>query len=170
MELVVAAHKSVALLGLIGRAEDMHTILDAETEATLAYLDSWMAARGGRRGRCQTRVPTHGLLFARTRHATSRAGDPEPHDHVLIANVCRMADARGGWKAVDTAALRDLLHAATAAGRVASAAKAVELGYAIERDDGPSGRLAHRRHAGGRLRAVLQACGGDHCRGRVTRL
>jgi len=148
MELVVAAHKSVALLGLIGRAEDMHTILDAETEATLAYLDSWMAARGGRRGRCQTRVPTHGLLFARTRHATSRAGDPEPHDHVLIANVCRMADARGGWKAVDTAALRDLLHAATAAGRVASAAKAVELGYAIERDDGPSGRLGHWRIAG----------------------
>jgi hypothetical protein len=59
-----------------------------------------------------------------------------------------MADARGGWKAVDTAALRDLLHAATAAGRVASAAKAVELGYAIERDDGPSGRLGHCGVAG----------------------
>jgi conjugative relaxase-like TrwC/TraI family protein len=87
MELVVAAHKSVALLGLIGRAEDMHAILDAETDATLAYLDSWMTARGGRRGRCQARVPTHGLIFARTRHATSRAGDPEPHDHVLIANI-----------------------------------------------------------------------------------
>ncbi len=42
MELVVAAHKSVALLGLIGRAEDMHAILDAETDATLAYLDTWM--------------------------------------------------------------------------------------------------------------------------------
>jgi conjugative relaxase-like TrwC/TraI family protein len=148
MELVIAAHKSVALLGLIGRAEDMHAILDAETDATLAYLDSWMTARGGRRGRSQTRVPTHGLIFARTRHATSRAGDPEPHDHVLIANIYRMADARGGWKAVDTAALRDILHAATAAGRVASAAKAVELGYAIERDDGPSGRLGHWRIAG----------------------
>jgi hypothetical protein len=126
MELVVAAHKSVALLGLIGRAEDMHAILDAETDATLAYLDSWMTARGGRRGRSQTRGPTHGLIWARTRHATSRAGDPEPHDHVLIANIYRMADGTGGWKAVDTATLRDLLHAATAAGRVASAAKAVE--------------------------------------------
>ena len=148
MELVVAAQKSVALLGLIGRAEDMHAILDAETDATLAYLDTWMMVRGGRRGRSQTRGPTHGLLWVRTRHATSRAGDPEPHDHVLIANVCHMADGKGGWKAVDTAALRDVLHAATAFGRVASAAKAIELGYAIEADDGPSGRLGHWRVAG----------------------
>ncbi|HWG75099.1 MAG TPA: MobF family relaxase [Acidimicrobiales bacterium] len=148
MELVVAAQKSVALLGLIGRAEDMHAILDAETDATLAYLDAWIKARGGRRGRSQTRGPTHGLIWARTRHATSRAGDPEPHDHILIANLCHMADVKGGWKALDTAALRDILHAATAFGRVASAAKAIELGYAIERDDGPSGRLGHWRIAG----------------------
>ena len=148
MELVVAAQKSVALMGVIGRAEDMHAILDAETDATLAYLDTWMAVRGGRRGRSQTRGSTHGLIWARTRHATSRAGDPEPHDHVLIANVCHMDDGKGGWKAVDTAALRDILHAATAFGRVASAAKAVELGYAIESDDGPTGRLGHWRIAG----------------------
>ena len=32
MELVVAAHKSVAVLGLLGRAEDMHAILDAESD------------------------------------------------------------------------------------------------------------------------------------------
>ena len=148
MELVVAAHKSVALLGLVGRAEDMHAILDTETEATLAYLDAWMIARGGRRGRSQTRVPTNGLVWARTRHATSRAGDPEPHDHILIANLCRVSDDKGGRRALDTAALRDILHAATAFGRVASAAKAVELGYAIEPDDGPSGRLGHWRIAG----------------------
>jgi len=148
LELVVAAHKTVALLGVVGRAEDMHKILDAESDATLAWLDGWMKASGGRRGRAQTRTATEGLVYARTRHATSRAGDPEPHDHVLIANVCRMADEMGGWKAVDTAALRDLLHAATIAGRVASARKAFELGYAIEADDGPSGRLGHWRIAG----------------------
>ncbi len=81
-------------------------------------------------------------------HATSRSGDPAPHDHILVANLCRIADAKGGWKALDTAAFRDVLHAATAYGRVASAAKAVELGYAIEPDDGPSGRLGHWRIAG----------------------
>jgi len=148
LELVVSAHKSVALLGVVGRADDMHALLDAEADATLAYLDAWMMARGGRRGRAQTRTPTHGLVWARTRHATSRAGDPEPHDHVLIANACRMADGGGGWKALDTAALRDVLHAATAAGRMASAAKAVSLGYAIDSDNGPSGRLGHWRIVG----------------------
>jgi hypothetical protein len=39
VELVVAAHKTVAVLGLIGRVEDMHAILDAETDATLGFLD-----------------------------------------------------------------------------------------------------------------------------------
>jgi conjugative relaxase-like TrwC/TraI family protein len=148
MELVVAAQKSVALLGSIGCGDDMHAILDAETDATLAYLDAWFSVRGGRRGRCQTRGPTHGLIWARTRHATSRADDPEPHDHVLIANLCHMADSKGGWKCLDTAALRDLVHAATAFGRVASAARAIELGYGIEADHGPSGRLGHWRIAG----------------------
>lgn len=143
VELVISAHKSVAVLGVIGRADDMHAILDAETKATLAFVEAWFERQGGRRGRAQTRTRTGGLLWAQTRHATSRAGDPNPHDHVLIANVTEMLDARGGWKGLDTAALRDVVHAATMAGRVASAAKAVELGYAITPDPGPSGRLDH---------------------------
>lgn len=148
VELVVAAHKSVAVLGVIGFVDDMHAILDAESDATLQYLETWFERQGGRRTRAQHRVPTGGLVWARTRHATSRAGDPAPHDHVLIANLTEMLDAGGGWKALDTAALRDVNHAATMAGRMAAAEVAVRLGYAIERDDGPSGRLGHWRLAG----------------------
>jgi hypothetical protein len=136
----VAAHKSVAVLGVIGRADDMHAILDAETAATMAFLDAWFQERGGRRGREQVRTATSGLTWCATRHATSRAGDPAPHDHVLVANVVEMLDQRGGWKALDTASLRDVLHAATIVGRAAAAHTAVELGYGIEPDDGPSGR------------------------------
>ena len=51
MEVVISAHKSVAELGLIGRAEDMHQIMDAERDATLAYLDRVTRQMGGRRGR-----------------------------------------------------------------------------------------------------------------------
>lgn len=148
MELVVAAHKSVAVLGVLGRAEDMHAILDAETSATLDYLDTWFQARGGRRGREQLRTETGGLLYATTRHGTSRAGDPAVHDHVLVANVIEMLDTKGGWKALDTASLRDVLHAATVVGRAAAAEEAVARGYGIVRDDGPSGRLRHWRIAG----------------------
>ena len=148
MELVVSAHKSVAVLGLIGRAEDMHAILDAETDATMGFFEEWFTRQGGRRGRAQRRVATSGLVWARTRHATSRSGDPCPHDHVLVANVAEMLDDAGGWKGLDTAALRDLTHAATMAGRLAAAAVAVERGYAIEADHGPSGKLDHWAIAG----------------------
>src|SRR3712207_2824714 len=148
LELVVSAHKSVAELGVIGRAEDMHTIMDAERDATLAYLDDVTRSVGGRRGRVAERTPTEGLIYATARHATSRAGDPCPHDHVLLANLVRMADERGGWKAATTALWREHLHAATMVGRLAAAHKAIELGYAIARDDGPSGRLGHWAIAG----------------------
>ena len=148
LELVVSAHKSVAELGVIGRVDDMHRILDAETAGTLEYLEQLTQAQGGRRGRTATRTPTSGMVYAVTRHATSRAGDPNPHDHVLIANVVEMLDARGGWKAADTALWREHLHAATAYGRVRSARVAIELGYGIEPDSGRSGRLGHWAIAG----------------------
>ncbi len=40
-ELVVSAHKSVAVLGVIDRADAMHSILDVETDATMDWLDDW---------------------------------------------------------------------------------------------------------------------------------
>ena len=126
----------------------MHSILDVETAATMDWLDGWFQERGGRRGRAQTRTATGGLTYAVTRHATSRAGDPSPHDHVLVANVVEMLDDRGGFKALDSASLRDTVEAATMVGRLHSAARAVELGFDIEADAGPSGHLRHWRIVG----------------------
>jgi conjugative relaxase-like TrwC/TraI family protein len=148
MEIVISAHKSVAELGLIGRAEAMHKIMDAETDATMAYLDKMTREMGGRRGEAATATPTGGLIYARTRHATSRTGDPCPHDHILLANLLEMKDQRGGWKAADTALWREHLHAATMVGRLAGAGVAIELGYGVEPDPGPSGRLGHWKIAG----------------------
>ena len=148
MEIVISAHKSVAELGVIGRAEHMHEIMDAERDATLAYLDRVTRQMGGRRGQAAVATATGGLIYAHTRHATSRAGDPCPHDHVLLANLVEMADQRGGWKAADTTLWREHLHAATMAGRVAAARVAVELGYGIVADPGPSGKLGQWRIAG----------------------
>ncbi|HMJ77359.1 MAG TPA: MobF family relaxase [Iamia sp.] len=147
-ELVVSAHKSVAVLGVVDRADEMHSILDVETQASMDWLDGWFQDRGGRRGRAQVRTQTGGLVYARTRHGTSRAGDPSPHDHVLVANVVEMLDDRGGHKGLDSAALRDTVEAATMVGRLHSAARAVELGFTIEPDNGPSGNLRHWRIAG----------------------
>ena len=148
MELVIAAHKSVAELGVLGRAEDMHAIMDAERDATLAYLDELTRQRGGRRGVAAVPTETSGMVFAHARHATTRAGDPGPHDHVLIANVIEMRDERGGTKAPDTTLWREHLHAATMVGRLAAARVATALGYGIEADPGPSGKLGHWKISG----------------------
>ncbi|MGO9962992.1 MAG: relaxase domain-containing protein [Acidimicrobiales bacterium] len=53
LELVILPHKSVAELGVIGRADDMHEIVDAERDATLEHLDRLVTERGGRRGRAR---------------------------------------------------------------------------------------------------------------------
>jgi conjugative relaxase-like TrwC/TraI family protein len=147
-EIVVSAHKSLSLLGMLGHAEDMHAILDAQTTGILEWLETAMQHRGGRRGRSALVTPTTGLLWALTRHGTSRAGDPELHDHVLVANLTWMLDARAGWKGMYSALLRDLAEAACMAGRMRSAAKAIELGYAIELDPGDSGRARDWRIVG----------------------
>jgi conjugative relaxase-like TrwC/TraI family protein len=67
---------------------------------------------------------------------------------VLVANLVHMGDQVGGWKAADTALWRDQLHAATMVGRLASARRAVEWGFGIEADSGPSGSLRHWRMKG----------------------
>src|SRR5436305_267196 len=87
LELVISAHKSVAELGLIGRAEDMHAIMDAERDATLAYLDDLTRRLGGRRGEAAVRTPTEGLIYVTARHATSRVGDLMPRWVAEIGEV-----------------------------------------------------------------------------------
>ena len=45
------------------------------------------------------RLPGLGFVAARFRHRTSRAGDPQLHWHVLVANITRGPDGR--WSALD---------------------------------------------------------------------
>jgi conjugative relaxase-like TrwC/TraI family protein len=126
------------------------------------------------------RTEAEGMVCAvTTRHATSRAGDPCPHDQVLVADLVRMADDKGGWKVADTALWRAHLHAATMVGRVTFARRAVEPGYAIVPDAGPSGRLsqwaiagvpeavmeAHSKRAA-EIHAEIERTGHDSCRAR----
>jgi conjugative relaxase-like TrwC/TraI family protein len=148
VEIVVDLHKSVALLGVIGQADDMHAILDAETAATMGHLEALVLERGGQRGVARRRTPTSGLTYAVTRHGTSRSGDPHPHDHALVPSIVEMQDTKGGWKALDTAAVRDWVEPATMVGRLHSAAEAVRRGYAIEPDPGTSGRKRSWRIVG----------------------
>ena len=95
LELVISAHKSVAELGVIGRAEDMHR---SWTPSATPPWPTWTgspARWAAGAGEAAVATATGGLIYAHTRHATSRAGDPCPHDHVLVANLVEMARRAG---------------------------------------------------------------------------
>lgn len=71
----------------------------------------------------------------------SRAGDPNPHDHVLIANLTQMLDERGGWK---RSAPADCVTWSTRRRWRATSRRPLSLssaGDAITPDAGPSGKL-----------------------------
>ena len=140
MEVVISAHKSVAELGVIGRAEDMHAIMDAERDATLAYLDRVTRRMGGRRGvAARGRRRPVGLIYAHTRHATSRPATLARTTMCWWPTWSRCSTRQGGWKAADTALWREHLHAATMAGRAAAARVGRRAGLRHRGRPGPVG-------------------------------
>ncbi len=104
-DLTFSAPKSVSLLfglgdgRISGRMRDAH---DAAVRDALGYLER--TASHGRRGHggCE-RIRTTGFLAAAFRHRTSRAGDPNLHTHVVVAN--RVLGADGHWSALDAKAI-----------------------------------------------------------------
>ena len=71
---------------------------DRAVREAFGYLERTAAAV--RRGHGGARVePADGLVAAAFRHRTSRAGDPQLHTHVLVANLGRGPDGR--WSALD---------------------------------------------------------------------
>jgi len=100
-DLTFSAPKSVSVLYALGDADVRRAVReshDAAVEASLGYMERHAAM--GRRGRGGTQsVLGNGFLGAAFRHRTSRAGDPQLHTHVLIANMTRGPDGR--WTALD---------------------------------------------------------------------
>ena len=100
-DLTFSAPKSVSLLYGLGDEQVSAQVRDAHDRATLAafdYLERHAAvARRGRGG--VEMVPGNGFVGAAFRHRTSRAGDPQLHTHVLVANMTRGPDGR--WTALD---------------------------------------------------------------------
>ena len=148
-ELVVAAHKSVAVLGVIGRAED-----DALDPRRRDRRDAGLARRlvpgaGAAVGAGpSTARPTGGLTYA-------APGTPPPGPVTRRrTTTCwwptssRCSTTKGGFKGLDTAALRDTVEAATMVGRLASAARAVSWASPSSptRAVGEPAALADRRH------------------------
>jgi conjugative relaxase-like TrwC/TraI family protein len=95
-DLTFSAPKGVSLLFALGGPELMLEVRrahDAAVAAALGYLER--EAGEVRRGKDGiSRLPGGGFVAAAFRHRTSRAGDPQLHTHVLVANMTRGADGR----------------------------------------------------------------------------
>jgi conjugative relaxase-like TrwC/TraI family protein len=111
-DLTFSAPKSVSVLFGIGDDKLRAVLRDAHDRAVidaLGYMEREAAVT--RRGPGGAHVIAgNGLVAAAFRHRTSRAGDPQLHTHVLVANLTLGAD--GQWSTLD--GRRIYAHAKTA--------------------------------------------------------
>lgn len=101
-DVTLSTEKSVAVLALLSRPDRQRAVLaaiDEANDAALRFLEE-RASVGRRLGRS---VGTEGLVVASFLHATSRALDPFPHRHNVVANA--VVDEHGERRALDGRAL-----------------------------------------------------------------
>ena len=102
-DLVFSPAKSVSVLWGLGDEATRKTIEDAQAVAivdTVSYLErEAIATRAGTNGIAQIDVEG-GLVATRFRHYDSRNGDPQLHDHLVVANKVKGVD--GKWRTIDS--------------------------------------------------------------------
>ena len=97
-DLTFSAPKSVSLLYALGDTDAVRVAHDGAVREAFGYLER--TAASARRGQGGTTVlQADGFAAAAFRHRTSRAGDPQLHTHVVVANVARGVDLK--WSALD---------------------------------------------------------------------
>ncbi len=113
-DLTFSAPKSVSVLYALGDADVVAAVEAAHTAAVVqavASVSSRIAyTRTGHSGTAV--VDAEGVFGIRYRHRTSRAMDPQLHDHVLISNAVHTV-SDGEWRTLDA---RGLYRQAKAAG------------------------------------------------------
>ncbi|MDA8310696.1 MAG: relaxase domain-containing protein [Actinomycetota bacterium] len=106
--------KSISVLWGLGDQAVRETVRQAHDEAVREAVE-WLeeAACVVRRGHAgAVREPGGGFVAAAFRHRTSRAGDPQLHTHVAIANMAQGSDQR--WTALEAGRLYAMARAASA--------------------------------------------------------
>ncbi len=116
--------KSISLvwaMGDEGVAAEVRAAHDDAVVAALSFLEEHAAfSRAGKAGVFQ--ADTSGLLAAAFVHRSSRAGDPQLHTHVLLANKVQRSD--GEWRSLDG---REVFATQKPAGMLYNAALRAEL-------------------------------------------
>jgi conjugative relaxase-like TrwC/TraI family protein len=114
-DLTLTTEKSLGVLALLGGPDAATTVLGA-IEAGNDWALGWLEGNATARVQGHSVPAAGGWMVASFRHLTSRALDPFPHHHNLIANTVTLAD--GSRRALDA---RGLFHNAEAASALATA-------------------------------------------------
>jgi conjugative relaxase-like TrwC/TraI family protein len=94
-DLVLRPIKDVGVLYALGDERVNRAVMSAHHEGVaeaIAYLDAHVGTRRGHGG--HEKVSGRGLVVVGFDHRTSRAGDPLPHTHLIIANRTQGPDGR----------------------------------------------------------------------------
>ena len=97
-DLTFSAPKSVSLLAELADPATRAAVADAHRRAVaqaVGLLEA-EAARGRRGHNGMVTMPVEGVAAAGFEHRTSRAGDPQLHTHLLVANRAQGVDGRWG--------------------------------------------------------------------------
>jgi conjugative relaxase-like TrwC/TraI family protein len=112
-DLTFSAPKSVSVLFAIADEDVSAALLEAHeraVEAAFAYVEREACfTRRGHNG--ERRIRGDGFVAAAYRHRLSRAGDPQLHTHVVVANMTR---AEGRWTTLEAHSLYEHKSAAGA--------------------------------------------------------
>ena len=99
-DLCLSAPKSVSLLWALGAPDAAAAVTDAHDRAVAAVVETLeqevVRARRGAGGRRM--VETGGVAAAAFPHRSSRAGDPQIHTHLVVANLT--PDSDGRWSSL----------------------------------------------------------------------
>jgi conjugative relaxase-like TrwC/TraI family protein len=166
-DLTFSAPKGVSLLFALSDTRTSLLVREAHDRAVAAAL-GYLEREAGevRRGKDGVdRLPGGGFVAAAFRHRTSRAGDPQLHTHLLVANMARGQDGR--WSALDG---RQLYWQAKTAGTLYQTAlrhelRALGLRFTL-RENGLCELADVPRDV---LRGVLPAAGRDRGRAGASR-
>ncbi|MGH9010263.1 MAG: MobF family relaxase [Acidimicrobiia bacterium] len=136
----MSAGRPVGAFGNEAATTEVREAHDSAVRAALGFLEDHAAfSRTGRGGIVQ--VDTAGFVAAAFTHHTSRAGDPQLHSHVLVANKVLCADGR--WRSLDG---REQFAFQKAAGMLYNATLRVELSARLGVGLGPGGPQRPGRH------------------------
>lgn len=136
-DLTFSAPKSVSVAILVGGDKELLAIHKASVKAVMDYAEKHFAATRIREEGQVKEVLTGNLVYATVTHETSRKGDPNIHDHAVVANAT-YHEPSGQWRAVESLPMFKHIKFMGEMYRQEMAKGAMALGYDIEtnRKDG----------------------------------